>query len=173
MLIAGAEVVTGRREPSVTTHTRADFINGGGLCTAPHVEEPGRPAKKSAADAHRSRADKKCTSCLERNCDHVPETCGVPRGCGPLQQVPAGRPVVKSGESRQSRSSGPARDTDSEQSRPLADPPAPLNQELAECHLCQAGSGQGGFGGLRLQLQTSDQRPLTKYAFLTSSATMS
>lgn len=70
-------------------------------------------------------------------------------------------------------SSGPAREAGSEQSGPLADAPAPLNWELAECQLCQAGSGQGGFGGLRLQLQTPNQRPLTTHAFLISSVSMS
>lgn len=71
------------------------------------------------------------------------------------------------------RSSSPTREMDSEHSRPLANPPAPPNQELATCQLCQAGSGQRGFRGLWLQLQIPDQRPLTKHAFLTSSVSMS
>lgn len=101
------------------------------------------------------------------------ETCGVPRGCGPLQQVPPGRPEVNSGESRQPRVLRPRQRNGLGASGPLTDAPAPLNWELAECQLCQAGSGQGGFGGLRLQLQTPNQRPLTTHAFLISSVSMS
>lgn len=41
------------------------------------------------------------------------------------------------------RSSSPARETNSGQSRPFTDPPAPLNQEPAKRHLRLEGSEQG------------------------------
>lgn len=100
-LAAGAEVATGRREPPVTTpRTTSDhaYAPASGVGGALHRSQP-RSRLPTPTAAELTRIARPGL----RSRDHVWETCGVPRGCGPLQQVPPGRPEVNSGESRQPR----------------------------------------------------------------------